>query len=225
MSQASLPLVVNTTGPDGVAMFQAFRDALLSCHRGASRPPYAVPGLLWIKEVGPAIWQVYIAGDEAAHDALIATYDPTTGVIDAVPASRTISAGAGLSGGGDLTANRSLSLNLGSTNAWSAAQTVADNSLSIVSGAVAWNVAAKQKTQLVLTESPTMSAATGMVANGEYALTLIQNATGGWEPGWNAMFKGMANLDLDKAPNRRTRLSFESDGANLYLTGCLPVGE
>lgn len=47
------------------------------------------------------------------------TGTPTTlsgyGITDAVPSSRTISAGAGLTGGGDLTANRTLSVNFGGT--------------------------------------------------------------------------------------------------------------
>lgn len=228
MSQATHTITIETTGEDLAEQLQLWRDAIQTGHRDAARPAYAVPGLHWIKEVSGSIWQVYLCGNasDGSLDALLATYNPTTGVLTVnstglAVSTRTISAGAGLSGGGDLSANRTLTLNLGNPNNWTAQQYFGTATLTISGGNVAWNLQTQQKARLTLTSSPTMSAPSNLVDGGEYALTLVQDSTGGWQPAWNSVFKGMGNLDLDLAPNARTRLSFESDGASLYLTGCL----
>ncbi len=228
MSQATHTVTVDTTGEELAEQLQQWRDAIQTSQRGASRPAFAVAGLLWIKEVSAALWQVYLAGNasDGSFDALLATYNPATGVLSVnsnglAVTSRTISAGAGLSGGGDLSANRTLTLNLGNPNNWTAQQYFGTATLSISGGNVAWNLQTQQKARLTLTSSPTMSAPSNLVDGGEYALTIVQDSTGGWQPAWNSIFKGMANLDLDLSPNARTRLTFESDGTYLYLVGCL----
>jgi hypothetical protein len=228
MSQSTHTVTIETNGEDLADQLQQWRDALQTSHRGAARPAYAVPGLLWIKEVSSTIWQVYLSGNagDGSLDALLATYNPTTGILAVnstgmVATTRTISAGTGLSGGGDLSANRTLQLDLGTQNNWTKQQYFGTQALAIVSSAVAWNLQTQQKARLTLSSAPTMSAPSNMVDGGEYSLTFIQNGTGGYTPAWNSVFKGLANLELDVAANAITRTSWECDATYMYLTGCL----
>ena len=68
---------------DGVTladMLNNWRDAVHSWHRGAGRPSYAVPGMLWINDSGgPTQWLVYAYLGPAAGDILLWAYDTTTG--------------------------------------------------------------------------------------------------------------------------------------------------
>lgn len=59
---------------------QASFDALLSCHRGVARPPYAATGTFWIKDTGssPAVDEVYIF--DGTNDVLIGSIDLVGGV-------------------------------------------------------------------------------------------------------------------------------------------------
>jgi hypothetical protein len=68
---------------DGVTladMLNNWRDAIHSWHRGAGRPSYAVPGMLWINDsAGPTNWMVYAYMGPGAGDVLLWAYDTTTG--------------------------------------------------------------------------------------------------------------------------------------------------
>src|SRR5262245_3827556 len=57
-----------------------WRDALYALHRGPSRPPYAVPGTVWINDAGgPSAWRLklFVGG---TTDVDILLINSTTGV-------------------------------------------------------------------------------------------------------------------------------------------------
>lgn len=127
---------VQTEGPANMAEVsdranETF-DALLSSHKGAGRPTYAVAGTFYIADdVSP--WQVRVCvnpAQPASADPVWATVDPGSGVmtlagvsigiadvsglqaaLDArVPTSRTVNTSGLATGGGSLAANRTISV-------------------------------------------------------------------------------------------------------------------
>src|SRR5215204_4451086 len=77
MSQSDFGNLV-TTDPDGPtlgALLNAFRTALHSSHKGASRPSYAVTGTLWIEDdVTP--WKLWLY--DGVQDLLCGEIDATS---------------------------------------------------------------------------------------------------------------------------------------------------
>jgi hypothetical protein len=77
---------------DGVELaddLNQWRDALLSLHRGSARPPYVVPGQLWINDsAGANAWVLQWYVSPTVGDVALFTLNTTTGAI-------TISASAG----------------------------------------------------------------------------------------------------------------------------------
>jgi hypothetical protein len=77
---------------DGVELadfLNQWRDALYSLHRGSTRPPYAVPGQLWINDsAGANAWVLQWYVSPTVGDVALFTLNTTTGGI-------TISASAG----------------------------------------------------------------------------------------------------------------------------------
>jgi hypothetical protein len=77
---------------DGVqlaSMLNNWRDAVHSWHRGASRPGYIVPGMMWINDTGGATnWVVNVYLSPTVGDVAMFTYNTSTGAI-------TLSAAAG----------------------------------------------------------------------------------------------------------------------------------
>ena len=77
---------------DGVQLaddLNLWRNALNSMHRGAARPSYAVPGMLWINDAGGATaWILNVYLSPTIGDRALFNYDTTTGII-------TVSAGVG----------------------------------------------------------------------------------------------------------------------------------
>jgi microcystin-dependent protein len=70
---------------DGVQLADSlnqWRDALHSMHRGASRPPYAVAGMMWINDsAGATNWVVNIYMGATVGDKALFSYDTTTGAV------------------------------------------------------------------------------------------------------------------------------------------------
>jgi hypothetical protein len=68
---------------DGVqlaSMLNQWRDAIYSWHRGPTRPPYSVEGMLWVNDsAGDTSWQVFAYLGATAGDVLLWSYDTTTG--------------------------------------------------------------------------------------------------------------------------------------------------
>lgn len=57
----------------------SFRDALHSLHRGASRPPYVQPGMLWVQEISSARWDLVI--HDGTNDLVLRSFNPTTSAL------------------------------------------------------------------------------------------------------------------------------------------------
>lgn len=77
MSQANL--VISPTVDTGTTLsnkLNAWRDALYTMQRGATRPAYAVAGFQWLDEVSVAQWDWFLYDGTA--DIKIATFNPTT---------------------------------------------------------------------------------------------------------------------------------------------------
>lgn len=68
---------------DGVAlanMLNSWRDAIHSWHRGAARPSYIVPGMMWVNDSGgPTQWLVQVYMGATVGDIVLFVYDTTTG--------------------------------------------------------------------------------------------------------------------------------------------------
>jgi microcystin-dependent protein len=70
---------------DGVQLADSlnqWRDALHSMHRGAARPTYAVPGMMWVNDsAGASNWVVNIYMGATVGDKALFSYDTTTGAV------------------------------------------------------------------------------------------------------------------------------------------------
>ena len=70
---------------DGVQLADSlnqWRDALHGMHRGASRPPYAVAGMMWINDsAGATNWVVNIYLGPPVGDKALFSYDTTSGAV------------------------------------------------------------------------------------------------------------------------------------------------
>jgi hypothetical protein len=76
MSQANL--VISPTVDTGTTLSEklnAWREALYSMQRGATRPAYAIAGFQWIDEVSASEWVWYMY--DGTQDIQIATFNPT----------------------------------------------------------------------------------------------------------------------------------------------------
>jgi len=76
---------------DGVqlaGMLNQWRDAMHSYHRGATRPSYIVPGMLWIDDSGGAsAWKLKVYLSAGLGDRELFVYNTTTGAITISAAS------------------------------------------------------------------------------------------------------------------------------------------
>jgi hypothetical protein len=105
MTQATHTISVESSGEDLAQQLQQWRDAIQSGHRGADRPPYAAPGLPWVKEVSGTNWQLYFCGNatDGSKDALVGSYNPTTGTITLnIPIQGVVKANSGDAAAGAL---------------------------------------------------------------------------------------------------------------------------
>src|SRR5690349_3843070 len=83
------PFVVDGTTLAG--MLNNWRDALYALHRGSTRPDYAVPGMLWINDVGgPTNWVVQMYLGPSVGDRPILQINTTTGAIAQVADQLTV---------------------------------------------------------------------------------------------------------------------------------------
>lgn len=74
---------ITTSGTTLAGMLNQYRDAVNSGHFGGFRPPYAVKGTLWVKDVSASVSELYYF--DGTDDILLATINPTTNT--ATPAS------------------------------------------------------------------------------------------------------------------------------------------
>lgn len=116
------PLSPEDSGSTLLERLNGVVPALLTNHKGAARPGYVQPGMMWIDDSG-ALWLLNLF--DGANDVPIATVNPVTHTLVAayVPVTRKLKVGAGLKldgiagsaeapAEGDLEADRTLALNL-----------------------------------------------------------------------------------------------------------------
>lgn len=73
------------SGPQLALDLNDFRDALNTLHRGATRPPYAQPGMLWVKEVSSSRWDLVMY--DGSVDLVQRSFNPTTSEVLKLPTS------------------------------------------------------------------------------------------------------------------------------------------
>lgn len=97
MTQFTLPVIdpgVNT-GTELSNWLNQWRPALESAHQGASRPSYAVPGMIWVNNANPSEWIVNVY--DGTHDVPVLKFDPATGIPDA-PGGDVVGPGTSVAG-------------------------------------------------------------------------------------------------------------------------------
>lgn len=67
------------SGPQLALDLNDFRDAVNSLHRGSSRPAYAQPGMLWVREVTSERWDLLMFDGQS--DLPLRSFNPTTSEI------------------------------------------------------------------------------------------------------------------------------------------------
>jgi hypothetical protein len=83
MSLASNNLTTGVSplsGPALAAEIDNTNAAFASAHKNATRPTYAVAGMVWIQEVSATVWNLYLY--DGTDDILLVTFNPTTNVHD-----------------------------------------------------------------------------------------------------------------------------------------------
>jgi hypothetical protein len=140
-----------------------------------------------------------------------------------VDAVRQINAGAGLTGGGDLSANRTLAVDgalipfLASVNAFTRAQRYTPVVLTDAA-TVAWDLDVAPHARVTLAGNRTVGAPTNLRDGGEYRLVVIQDGTGGRTLAWNAAFDfgEDGTPTLPSGVGKIAIFGFVSDGTKLY---------
>jgi hypothetical protein len=76
MAQSDFGTIVPSTksGSALAADLNAWRDAVHSGHRGATRPSYVQAGMTWVQEVSGTTWRLYLY--DGAQDILMGTFNP-----------------------------------------------------------------------------------------------------------------------------------------------------
>ena len=84
-----------------------------------------------------------------------------------------------------------------------------------------WDLSANQVCALTLTANTTFDAPTNQVDGAFYAITLIQDGTGGWTASWNAVFHftGGAAPTLTTTASAVDIMIFRSNGTNMLEVG------
>jgi hypothetical protein len=84
-----------------------------------------------------------------------------------------------------------------------------------------WDLSANQVCSLTLTANTTFDAPTNQVDGAFYAITLIQDGTGGWTGSWNAVFHfaGGTAPTLTTAASSVDLMIFRSNGTNMLEAG------
>lgn len=130
-----------------------------------------------------------------AIDNITEQATPTLTSLGGAASTLILTAGAGLSGGGDLSANRTFSLNVGNANTWTAAQRGAVVILTDAS-TVTPDFSAGNNFSILTTSgvgaSRTVANPTNIVAGQSGVLTVIQDSPGSRTITWGSYFKFQA---------------------------------
>ena len=84
-----------------------------------------------------------------------------------------------------------------------------------------WDLSTNQVCQLTLTANTVFDAPTNMQDGGFYSITLIQDGTGGYTAGWDAVFKwaGGSAPTITATANAKSIITFRSDGSSMLEVG------
>lgn len=123
MAQATIQGLDPTTtdGTELATMLSNFAAALRSTNLGATRPPYAEAGMIWGQQTSPSVITLFFF--DGADDIIIGTVNtasntfvpsgasaPTLAALGGVPTTRAVGTAHSLTGGGDLSTDRTISL-------------------------------------------------------------------------------------------------------------------
>jgi hypothetical protein len=153
------------------------------------------------------------------------TSTPTTlsgyGITDAVPSSRTLTAGTGIAAIGDLSVNRTIAIDTAVVARYTAAQTwtavQVPLTAALTDGAtVNWVGSSAQVATVTCTAARTFAAPSALTANAWYAL-IITNSGGAWNHSFNAVFIWDTNEGIPTGipSGGKGIFTFWSDGTNL----------
>jgi hypothetical protein len=100
MAQSDFGTIVPSTksGAALAADLNAWRDAVHSGHRGATRPSYVQAGMTWVQEVSGTTWRLYLY--DGAQDILMGTFNPVLDTFTVSLAANSVPASAIAGGAG-----------------------------------------------------------------------------------------------------------------------------
>jgi len=103
---------------------------------------------------------------------------------------------------------------------WTAAQNFNSRALTFNANQD-WNLNTDQVCELTLTASTVFNAPTNMQDGGFYSITLIQDGTGNYTAGWDAVFKwaGGSAPTITATANAKSIITFRSDGSSMLEVG------
>lgn len=134
-----------------------------------------------------------------------------------ISSSREVNTGSTLTGGGDLSADRTLDIDLTNSNIYTAQQVFSNGNLSDAAS-IAWNLEDFQSTAVTLTDNRALANPTNQIDKGTYVLRVVQDGTGSrtLSFGANYKFSGGIAPTLTTTAGAVDLLSFVSDGTNMY---------
>ena len=134
-----------------------------------------------------------------------------------ISSSRSVLTGPTLTGGGDLSADRTLDIDLTNANIYTAQQVFSNGNLTDAAS-IAWNLEDFQSTAVTLTDNRALANPTNQIDKGTYVLRVVQDGTGSrtLSFGANYKFSGGIAPTLTTTAGAVDLLSFVSDGTNMY---------
>jgi len=134
-----------------------------------------------------------------------------------VATTRNVNTGSTLTGGGDLSADRTLDIDLTNSNTYTAQQVFSNGNLTDAPSIV-WDVEDKQSTAVTLTANRALANPTNQIDKGTYVLRVVQDGTGSRTLTFGANYKwpGGTAPTLTTTAGAVDIISFVSDGTNMY---------
>ena len=134
-----------------------------------------------------------------------------------VATTRNVNTGSTLTGGGDLSADRTLDIDLANSNTYTAQQVFSNGNLTDAPSIV-WDVEDKQSTAVTLTANRALANPTNQIDKGTYILRVVQDGTGSRTLSFGANYKwpGGTAPTLTTTAGAVDIISFVSDGTDMY---------
>lgn len=209
----------------GIATTQANNaDAARIAAENARNDAQAAAATLPVASVGNADrWlKINVPGDGWSYRSNV----ELLGDIGAVPVARTISPGSGLTGGGDLSANRTLTVDstvvalLAGVQAFTGAKRYVPATLTD-QATISWDLDAGPIARVTLAGNRTVGAPTNQRDGGTFILIVNQDGSGNRTLAWNAAFDFGAEGTpvLPTGANRVAIFTFISNGTSMRCIG------